>query len=60
MMMSSRYAIVNSLNLEEPLKLIAENKQVLGLDQKALLQIDIYQRGVTKAVLALEPLDKPM
>ena len=33
-------------NLEEPLKLIAENKQVLGLDQKALLlQIDIYQRG---------------
>ena len=47
-------------NLEEPLKLIAENKQVLGLDQKALLQIDIYQGGVTKAVLALEPSDRPM
>ena len=31
--------------LKEPLKLIAENRQVLGLDQKALLQIDIYQRG---------------
>ena len=47
-------------NLEEPLKLIAENKQVLELDQKALLQTDTYQRGVMKAVLALEPSDRPM